>query len=98
MAGFLTCPPLRRGLPLNQFDHPLPRPRRPPPKLDRMCFSAEASFGVSAVLLPAGLYCVRAAARKNPAYLPLALFPVLCSVQQFFEGLVWVGLGNDDAG
>ncbi len=61
-----------------------------------MCFSAEASFGVGAVLLPAGLYCLRSAARKAPSYLALAALPLVFSMQQFCEGVVWVGLGNDN--
>ncbi len=63
-----------------------------------MCFSAEASFGASAVLLPAGIYCIGAAVRTRAAYLPLAAIPLAFSVQQFAEGLVWVGLGRGDQG
>src|SRR5687768_8681258 len=62
-----------------------------------MCFSAEASFASAAALLPAGLYCVRVAARKSPSHLPLAVVPLLFGFQQFCEGLVWVGLARDDA-
>src|SRR3954465_12212799 len=61
-----------------------------------MCFTAEASFGASAVLLPTGLSCIRAAARRRPAYLPLAVIPVFFSLQQFAEGLVWGGLSQDN--
>jgi len=61
-----------------------------------MCFSAEASFGVGAVLLPAGCYCIRQALRKRLACLPLALIPVVFSLQQLSEGLVWVGLRRND--
>ena len=60
-----------------------------------MCFSAEASFAVGAALLPAGIYCTRAAVRKRPAHLPLAVIPLVFSFQQFAEGLVWVGLAQD---
>ena len=62
-----------------------------------MCFSAEASFAVGAALLPAGIYCTAVAARRRPAYLPLAVIPIVFSFQQFAEGLVWVGLGTEDA-
>jgi hypothetical protein len=62
-----------------------------------MCFSAEASFAAGAVLLPAGLYCVRSALKKDRAYLALACVPLLFGVQQFCEGLVWVGLENGNA-
>jgi len=63
-----------------------------------MCFSAEASFGLGAVLLPAGVYCVRTAAKRNPAWLPLAITPLLFGVQQVSEGLVWVGLRAEAPG
>lgn len=59
-----------------------------------MCFSAEASLGVAVALLPAGAYCVDAAWRKNRAYLPLALVPVLFGLQQSCEMQVWIGLGR----
>src|SRR5262249_14012472 len=63
-----------------------------------MCFSAGATFAAGPPLLPAGLYCTRVAARGRPAYLPLALVPVVFSLQQFAEGFVWVGLAwGDDA-
>ena len=62
-----------------------------------MCFSAEASLGVAVALLPAGGYCVCAAWRKNRAYLPLALVPVLFGLQQLCEMQVWIGLGRGEA-
>src|SRR5208283_1631826 len=63
-----------------------------------MCFSAPASFGASAALVPAGIYCARTAVRKHLAgLLPLAVVPLVLSVQQFCEGLVWVGVGQQDA-
>lgn len=61
-----------------------------------MCFSAAASFGVAAILLPAGIYCVRSALVKNRALLGLAVLPIVFSVQQFSEGLVWRGLDRDN--
>jgi hypothetical protein len=61
-----------------------------------MCFSAEASVGVAAALLPVGGYCAEAAWRKNRAYLPLAAIPTLFGAQQLSEAGVWVGLGRGD--
>lgn len=61
-----------------------------------MCFCAEASFAVAAALVPAGVYCTTVAVRRRPAYLPLAVAPLVFSLQQFAEGLVWVGLNRDD--
>jgi uncharacterized protein DUF6629 len=60
-----------------------------------MCFSAEASFATSAVLMPAGIFCIRRAVGRRD-YLPLAVIPVMFSFQQFCEGLVWVGLARGD--
>ena len=61
-----------------------------------MCFCAEASFVVGAALVPAGVYCTVVAVRRRPAYLPLAVAPLVFSLQQFAEGLVWIGLGRGD--
>jgi hypothetical protein len=63
-----------------------------------MCFSAQASFAAGAVLVPAGLYCTRVALRTRSAYLPLAVVPILFGLQQFAEGLVWVGLAREHEG
>jgi len=61
-----------------------------------MCFSAQASFTTSAALLPAGIYCIRRAVSDDLNYLPLSIIPAVFGVQQFCEGLVWVGLGRGD--
>ncbi len=63
-----------------------------------MCFSAEASFGLSGVLVPAGIYCcVRSVLRHNFLFLPLAVIPIVFGVQQCAEGLVWVGINRSDS-
>ena len=59
-----------------------------------MCFSATASFGSAVLLLPAGIYCVGEAARKDRRYLALAVLPLAFSIQQFCEGAVWLELAN----
>ena len=61
-----------------------------------MCFSIEASFAVGTALLPAGAYCVHAAARKRPRLLTLAIVPFLFGIQQIAEGFVWLGLQRED--
>jgi len=61
-----------------------------------MCMSAQVSFGVGAVLLPAGAYCIASAFRKTPAHVLLAAIPLFFAVQQFSEGLVWLGLNEGD--
>ena len=62
-----------------------------------MCFSAAASYGVAAVLLPTGAYCAEAAWRKDRRFLPLAAVPVLFGLQQLWEAQVWAGAGRGDA-
>jgi hypothetical protein len=59
-----------------------------------MCFSAQASFGLSAILLPAGVYCIHRAIATKRMRLFLAVIPLIFSVQQFCEGLVWTGLDH----
>jgi hypothetical protein len=61
-----------------------------------MCFSPEASFAASAALLPAGIYCIKSALAKNPPFLCLAVVPAIFGIQQFAEGLVWLGLRRGD--
>lgn len=58
-----------------------------------MCFSASASFGTSIVL-----GCIGTAAIKKSGNSPQRLFaiiPLLFSVQQFAEGLIWLSLMNN---
>jgi len=58
-----------------------------------MCFSAEASFAASAVLGVGGIWTLSQV--PTPAERPLAAMPVIFAVQQFSEGLVWVGVAQD---
>lgn len=53
-----------------------------------MCFSATASFSAGVILLGAGVLAVRAA--RSPRELPLAAIPLLFSIQQLIEGVVWL--------
>ncbi|WP_067737192.1 DUF6629 family protein [Novosphingobium naphthalenivorans] len=55
-----------------------------------MCFSAEASFTASALLIPSGGVSLYLAAKTDRRYVPLCALPVLFGLQQFFEGMVWV--------
>jgi hypothetical protein len=55
-----------------------------------MCFSAEASFGASAVLGVIGVVAV-AKARTTPQRL-FAAIPLLFAVQQLAEGMLWLSL------
>ena len=61
-----------------------------------MCFSSEASFVVGTALLPAGVYCIRSASRRDGRFLAFSVLPLLFGIQQLCEGLVWVGLENDN--
>ena len=63
-----------------------------------MCFSATASFSASVILIPVGLYCVKKAASLEEPYWVLALLPFVFGIQQFFEGLVWLGIDPDGRG
>ena len=57
-----------------------------------MCFSATASFAVSAVLTPVGIYSLARAYDKDRRYLALASFPLLFGIQQAAEGFEWLAL------
>src|SRR3989339_1717034 len=57
-----------------------------------MCFSATASFGASALLGATGLACLQVAERKQDKL--LASLPLLFSVQQFIERLLWLYHAN----
>lgn len=61
-----------------------------------MCVSAEASFGLTGVLVPVGIYCLKSAAQRDRSLLPISALPLLFGVQQFCEGVVWIGLGRGD--
>ena len=55
-----------------------------------MCFSAEVSFGASAVLVTTGALIIAENKRKDQRL--FAMIPILFGIQQFFEGWVWVAL------
>ena len=58
-----------------------------------MCFSAEVSFGASAVLAATGVVAYKQA---GPTELrSLAFIPFLFAIQQFTEGLVWLSHDYD---
>lgn len=55
-----------------------------------MCFSAEASFGMSAILCAGGVVSLRKVSLAGQ--IPFASIPLVFSIQQFFEGFVWISL------
>jgi hypothetical protein len=64
-----------------------------------MCFSSSASFVLAAALLPLGAASVRYVRdRQRSDLLPLALTPLIFSLQQALEGLVWLGLQQGGSG
>jgi Family of unknown function (DUF6629) len=64
--------------------------------LERMCYSASASFSIAATLFPAGIYCARMSRNDRARWLPLALYPIAFSVQQAGEGVTWLALAQND--
>lgn len=58
-----------------------------------MCFSAEVSFGASALIGTVGVVAVAKRPRKEA--LLFAMIPLLFGVQQFMEGWLWVALQNE---
>ena len=62
-----------------------------------MCVSAEVSFAMAGLLGVGGVFATKKAFTIDTRYVPLALFPILVAIQQFFEGLVWVGLETNTA-
>lgn len=61
-----------------------------------MCFSATASFTLSAALVPAGLMCLRQASKLGTNWTALAVYPLAFAIQQASEGVVWLGLSQSD--
>lgn len=59
-----------------------------------MCVSAETSFGLTVVLAPAGIYCLKIASQRDRRLIAIAAIPLFFAVQQFCEGLVWIGIGR----
>lgn len=53
-----------------------------------MCFSASASFGVSAVLLVGGIVALKKV--KDPSQRAFAAIPLIFSIQQLSEGFLWL--------
>ncbi|MBK8339711.1 MAG: hypothetical protein IPK99_06815 [Flavobacteriales bacterium] len=57
-----------------------------------MCFSANASFAASAILVTAGAYSVSMGRRSGQW--AFGVIPLIFSIQQFVEGLVWLRLSD----
>ena len=57
-----------------------------------MCFSSHVSYITSAILFPAGIYSVIKSFKCNKQYLLLSLIPIIFSIQQLSEGMLWGAL------
>lgn len=57
-----------------------------------MCFSAGASFGAGTILLGMGIASMYKA--ESTPYKILACIPLLFSIQQFDEGILWLSFSN----
>lgn len=62
-----------------------------------MCFSATASFTTAAILIPAGIYCIKEAKQLEKPYWAFSMLPFLFGLQQLFEGGVWLALLEGNA-
>lgn len=61
-----------------------------------MCFSAEASFVASGVLIATGAYTIKKTIdTKDLSFMALALMPLLFGIQQCTEGFIWIFLGKN---
>lgn len=60
-----------------------------------MCFSASASFVSSAILLVGGGLALKQV--KTPSQKAFALIPLIFSIQQFSEGLIWLTEGQSES-
>jgi len=58
-----------------------------------MCFSAEVSFGASAVISTIGVVAIKKSDKKEQLF--FAMIPLMFGIQQFFEGWLWVSLQNE---
>ncbi len=58
-----------------------------------MCFSAEVSFGASAVITTVGIVAIKNSRQKEQTF--FAMIPILFGIQQFFEGWLWLALQNE---
>jgi len=57
-----------------------------------MCFSATASFGASTILFGIGYISMKNSENRSQKF--LASIPLLLSIQQIFEGILWISISN----
>lgn len=57
-----------------------------------MCFSAEVSFGASAVISTTGALTLKKSKTKGQKL--FAMIPLMFGIQQFMEGCLWIALKN----
>lgn len=59
-----------------------------------MCFSAEVSFGASAIISTVGVVALKKNKQKERLF--FAAIPLMFGIQQFFEGWLWLALQNTE--
>lgn len=57
-------------------------------------FFSDRKFFLRCGFIPVGILCVNLARRHLPKSLPFAIYPMAFGIQQIFEGLLWLSLGN----
>jgi hypothetical protein len=60
-----------------------------------MCFSATSSFTAAAGLALSGSVGIVAAGRQNKFFIPINLMSIFFAIQQFSEGIIWIGGGDN---
>jgi hypothetical protein len=61
-----------------------------------MCFSAEASFTASLVLIATAIYTIKKTLEaKDLSFMLIAFIPLLFGLQQLSEGFIWLYLGQN---
>lgn len=58
-----------------------------------MCFSAEVSFGASAIISTVGIIAIKKSNNKEELF--FAMIPLMFGIQQLFEGWLWLAVQNE---
>jgi len=59
-----------------------------------MCFSAQASFTASAIIIATGAVCVKKSTTAPQGI--LACIPLIFGIQQFTAGILWLSLSHPE--
>ena len=61
-----------------------------------MCFSSATSFGMAVLLTVGGGLCLRKTLPGDKRFTAMSVMPLAVGVQQFMEGIVWLGIEQGD--